>query len=153
MNGNSKFENTSNIGGFVGWMISYFLFNLMIALRWLWQILHGRYQIINNHRVPGVLVETVCVHHTCAICLPCCRGMSHNVATNWLFRICLKHRCSIHLSYHLVCYNYSNTKLTKKWIFSLYSSVHEIFLDIMQAITKGNLHILVGLRSCNDPLS
>ena len=113
-------------------------------MRWQWQILHGMYQIINNHRVP--YTRWNCTYHTCAICLPCCRGMSHNVATNWLFRICLKHGCSIHLSYHLVCYNYSNTKLTKKWIFSLYSLVHEIFLDIMRAIIKGNLHVLVGLR-------
>ena len=115
-----------NIGGFVGWTIRYFLFNSMTALKWLWQILQGRYQIINNHRVLiGTGWNYTC--HTCAICLPCCRSMSHNVATNWLFRICLKHRCSIHLSYHLVCYNYSNTKLTKKWIFSLCSLVHEIF--------------------------
>lgn len=120
-------------------------FFLMTVVRWLWQILHGRYQIINinNHRLLGTGWN--CTHLKWAICLPCCRGMSHNVATNWLFRICLKHRCSIHLSYHLVCYDYSNTKLKKKWIFSLYSLVHEIFLDIMQAIIKGNLHVLVGL--------
>ena len=64
--GNSKFENTSNIRGFVGWMISNFLFNLMTALKWLWQILQGRYQIINNHRVligTGEIVHVIHVQY------------------------------------------------------------------------------------------
>ena len=46
--------------------------------------------------------------------LPCCWCMSHDVSTNWFFRISLKHRSTIHLSYDLVCNDNSYTKLNKK---------------------------------------
>ena len=43
--------------------------------------------------------------------LPCCWCMCYDISSNWLFGICGKHGCTIHLSNNLIADHNSYTKL------------------------------------------